>query len=200
MYVKHVWCNDLQDTKKIMCHKKIGGCFMHAHTQTQRTADRGVMGGGGNLLWLFVYVLVFWCFRWHLCDVCKENQGSGASAAGGYRQRCHFSFVDCCFERANIKWQLTSLCQASIQSCHWSEVIHNPSVSLWSPSTLVTLQQDNYDHFWHPKLCHPLRRHKNIWWKMILLTLTVCLKRSATLGSSFPLKATLKTCLFNTYF
>ena len=130
-----------------MCCKKeknLGVVFMHTHTHThthiQQTGEMGV-----NLL--FEYLYIFWYFdvsddifamfvKRIKVQVLQLQVGTDSNAV------FHLWTVPGVLI---LNSGLTSLRQASIHSCHWSEVIHIPSVSLRSPSALVTLQQDDYD-------------------------------------------------------
>ena len=76
----------------------------------------------------------------------------------------------------------------SIQNVNYLLQFHlwnSPPVSVQSPSTLYS-SKTVMIHIGHMHLCHPSCKHKNIWGKIVFLTLAhlfgiICLQHSATL-------------------
>ena len=56
---------------------------------------------------------------------------------------------------------------------------NSPSVSVWSFSTLYS-SKTIMICIRHMNLCHPLCKHKNIWWKMVFLHWPICLEQFAS--------------------
>ena len=76
-----------------------------------------------------------------------------------------------------------------LETLHWLPVTHHyllqfhfwngPSVSVRSSSTLYSSKMIMI-RIRHMSLCHPLCKHKNIWWKIVFLHWPICLEQFAS--------------------
>ena len=93
----------------------------------------------------------------------------------------------------SMSQHISNTCKAAyIQIRHVSSIWHlltnyllqfhlwnSPSVSVWSCSTLYSRKTITIC-IWHTNLCHPPRKHKNIWWKIFFLCWPICLEQFAS--------------------